>query len=245
MRDGLRDPLPWLVLLLLGATFGMTHARPLFAALFPELDQPLYTQDSFPALLAAHLWLVAVSSAAAGAVGLVLGIAVTRPAGAAFRGLAETVAAIGQTFPPVAVLALAVPALGFGARPALIALALYGLLPVLQATIAGLGQVPAAVTEAAQGIGMGAAGRLLRVELPLAAPVILAGLRVSVVINVGTASIASTVGARTLGSPVIVGLNSNNLAYVLQGAVLLGLLAVTLDVGFERVTQRLARWRAR
>jgi osmoprotectant transport system permease protein len=237
-----RDPLPWLILLLLGATFGMGHAGPLFALLFPDLGQPLYRQDAFPALLVAHLWLVAISSAAAGGIGLLLGIAVTRPTGAAFRGLAETIAAIGQTFPPVAVLALAVPALGFGARPALIALSLYGLLPVLQATIAGLLQVPATVTEAVQGIGMSAGMRLFRVELPLAARVILAGVRISVVINVGTASIASTVGARTLGSPIIVGLNSNNLAYVLQGAVVLALLAIILDVAFERLSARFARW---
>jgi osmoprotectant transport system permease protein len=239
----LRDPLPWLVLVLVALTFGMPRLAPLFAALFPRLEQPLYIQDSFPTLLLSHLWIVAVSSGASALVGIAAGVFVTRRAGAEFRSLAETLAAAGQTFPPVAVLAVAVPALGFGARPALIALALYGLLPVLQTTIAGLVQVPEPVLEAARGIGMGACGRLLLVELPLAGPVILAGLRTSVVINIGTASIASTVGARTLGSPIILGLSASNVAYVLQGAVLLGLLAITLDLAFERLAAHLARWR--
>ncbi|MBN0691393.1 ABC transporter permease, partial [Pseudomonas aeruginosa] len=89
-----------------------------------------------------HGWLVVASSLAATAIGLGAGVAVTRPAGGAFRPLVETIAAIGQTFPPVAVLAMAVPVLGFGWLPALIALALYGILPVLQGTLAGLGSIP-------------------------------------------------------------------------------------------------------
>lgn len=238
-----RDPLPWLLALTALATGLMPRTRPLFAALFPQLDRPVYEQDSFVALMTDHLALVAASSTAAVLAGVALGLFVTRPAGAEFRGIAETVAAIGQTFPPVAVLAVAVPALGFGAMPALIALFLYGLLPVVQASIAGLGQVPPAVVEAARGLGIGRWGVLARVELPLAAPVILAGARTSVIVNVGTASIASTVGATTLGSPVILGLSGGNLAYVIQGAVLLGLLAVTLDQAFERLGVALTRWR--
>ena len=76
---------------------------------------------------------------------------------------------------------------------------------------------------------------LLQVELPLAAPIILAGVRTSVIVNLGTAAIASTVGARTLGSPIILGLSGSNTAYVLQGALLLGLLAVILDLTFDRI----------
>jgi osmoprotectant transport system permease protein len=239
-----RDPLPWLVLGLLAASFGMTSLRPLFAGLFPQLDRPVYEQDSFPSLLLAHLQLVGASSAVAIVVGVALGIFVTRAAGAEFRGLVETVAAIGQTFPPVAVLALTVPAMGFGVAPALIALALYGLLPVVQNTIAGLESISPAIADAARGVGLSGTQVLLRVELPLAAPVIVAGARTSVVIGVGTAAIASTVGAKTLGLPIIIGLNGSNIAYVLQGAIIVALLAVTLDLGFERLTQAFARWRA-
>jgi osmoprotectant transport system permease protein len=171
------------------------------------------------------------------------GIFVTRPAGREFRPLVETLIAVGQTVPPVAVLAIAVPLIGFGALPALIALALYGLLPIARATIAGLESVPQGVLEAADGAGMTAPQRLVRIELPLALPVLLAGVRSSVIINIGTAAIASTVGARTLGSPIIVGLSGFNTAYVIQGALLVAWLAVVTDLAFQRVGRRFERWR--
>jgi osmoprotectant transport system permease protein len=212
----------------------MPSLKPLFAAAFPALDRPLYEQDSFVALMSAHLAIVAASSALSLAVGLVAGVFVTRESGREFRPLIETLVAVGQTVPPVAVLAIAVPLIGFGALPALIALALYGLLPIVRATIAGLESVPRAVLEAADGAGMTGPQRLLKVELPLALPVLLAGVRSSVVINIGTAAVASTVGARTLGSPIIVGLSGFNTAYVIQGALLVALLAIVVDLAFER-----------
>ena len=230
-----------LVAALVLATFGMPYLRPVFAALFPGVDSPVYQQDSFADLLLGHLEVVAVASAISVVAGLAAGVFVTRPAGREFRGLLETVAAAGQAFPPVAVLALTVPAMGFGFAPAVVALALYGLLPVVQNTLAGLDDAPAEVVAAARGMGMSPAQVLLRVELPLAAPVIIAGIRLSVVIGVGTAAIASTVGARTLGLPIIVGLNGSNTAYVLQGALLVALLAVSLDQAFELLARRLGR----
>ncbi|MDT7950486.1 MAG: ABC transporter permease [Acetobacteraceae bacterium] len=232
-----------LLALLLLTTFGLGHAAPFFAWLFPGLDQPIYRQDGFPALLLGHLEIVAAASAFAILLGVFAGIAVTRPGGREFRGLLETVGATGQAFPPVAVLALAVPAMGFGASPAIVALALYGLLPVLQNTIAGLENTPADIRVAAAGMGMSTTQILLQIELPLAAPVILTGIRLSVVVGIGTAAIASTVGARTLGLPIIVGLNASNVAYVLQGALLVALLAITLDQGFEALIRATTRWR--
>lgn len=237
------DALLWTTLAFAALVVLMPQSNPLFAALFPALDRPLYEQDPFLALVAAHVALVGAASLAAIALGVGAGIFVTRAAGAEFRGIAETVAAMGQSFPPVAVLALAVPLTGFGSEPALIALTLYGALPILQNTIAGLGAVPDPVREAARGVGMAPGEVLRRVELPLAAPVIAAGIRTSVIINVGTATIASTVGAKTLGSPIIIGLNGANLAYVLQGAILVGLLGVVLDLAFERLVRRLESWR--
>jgi len=237
------DALLWTALVFAALILLMPHLKPLFAALFPWLDRPLYEQDSFVNLVVAHFALVGASSSVATALGLAAGIFVTRPAGAEFRSIVETIAAMGQTFPPVAMLALAVPVTGFGSEPALIALTIYGLLPILQNTIAGLGAVPEPVREAARGIGMTEGEILRRVELPLAAPVIVAGIRTSVIINVGTATIASTVGAKTLGTPIIVGLNGLNTAYVLQGAVLVGLLGVVLDLAFERLVGVLRRWR--
>lgn len=240
----LRDPLTWLLAALAALVLGMQWLKPLFAAMFPALDRPLYEQDSFVALLASHLGIVAASSALSLVVGVAAGVFVTRSAGREFRPLVETLAAIAQTIPPVAVLAIAVPLIGFGALPALIALALYGLLPIVRATIAGIESVPGGVIDVAQGLGLARLQRLTRVELPLALPVLLAGVRSSVIINIGTAAVASTVGAKTLGSPIIVGLSGFNTAYVIQGALVVGLLAVVADLAFHRLGQRLDRWRS-
>ena len=236
------QPLPWALAGLLALAAGLPEAKPLFAALFPALDRPMYEQDSFLALLGAHAALVAVSSAMAVGLGVAVGVWVTRPAGAAFRPLADQVGAVAQTVPPVAVLAIAAPLIGFGDAPALVALALYGLLPVLRGTVAGLASVPPDALDAANGLGLSARQRLWQMELPLALPVLLAGVRTSVVINIGTAAIASTVGARTLGSPIIIGLSGFNTAYVLQGALLVGALAVVTDMGFARLGRWAGRW---
>lgn len=160
-------------------------------------------------------------------------------AGRDFAGPVDTLTAVGQTFPPTAVLALAVPAIGYGGAPTVIALIVYGLLPVVSATIAGLGAVPPAALQAAEGLGLSPRGRLLKVELPLAAPVILSGVRTSVILNIGTATIGSTVGALTLGSPIIEGLSGSNPAYVVQGAILVGLFAIATDLWFDELECRL------
>jgi osmoprotectant transport system permease protein len=242
-RRLLSDRLFWAFALLLALTLGMGLLRPLFAAGFPELDRPLYQQDSFWALVLAHGEIVLASSAISVLLGTCIGMFATSRGGREFRPLLETVVTIGQTVPPVAVLAIAAPIIGFGPAPALIALALYGLLPVAQSTIAGLESVPAATLEAAEGLGLSAWQQLWKVRLPLAAPVILSGIRTSVIINIGTAAIASTVGTKTLGSPIIIGLSGFNTAYVIQGALLVGLLAITTDLAFERLGSRLVRWR--
>ncbi|MCU5772915.1 ABC transporter permease [Erwiniaceae bacterium BAC15a-03b] len=237
----LRDPLLWLLLLFIALLLALPHSGELFAYWFPQLERPLYQQDSFARLALAHIELVAISSLLATLLGVGAAILVTRGAGREFRSLVETLVAAGQTFPPVAVLAIAVPVMGFGDRPAIIALLLYGLLPILQGTLAGISAVPASVREIAEGTGMSAWQILCKVELPLAAPVILAGVRTSVIINIGTAAIASTVGAKTLGSPVIIGLSGFNTAYIIQGALLVALLAILTDRVFERLLQRLKK----
>ena len=240
MRTLLKDKLLWAVLALAALVLWLPHSQPLFAALFPQLERPVYTQEPFAQLLWKHCALVGLSSFFSVVVGTAVGVWITRPIGQSFKPVMETVVSMGQTFPPVAVLALAVPAVGFGELPALIALALYGLLPVVQASVSSLQSVPAAVRQSASGIGMSAWQRLVQVEVPLALPVWLSGVRTSVIINIGTAAIASTVGAKTLGSPIIVGLSGFNTAYVLQGALLVGMLAVVTDMGFERLARLLA-----
>jgi osmoprotectant transport system permease protein len=221
----------------------LPHSEVLFTALFPTQERVVYLLEPFTDLLWQHLLLVAASSLIAALVGSLVGIAVTRGFGKVFRPLAQTLTTVGQTVPPIAVLALAVPTVGFGERPALIALALYGLLPILQGSLNGLANVPTSVRESAQAMGMHPRQILWRIEIPLALPLWVAGLRTSVIINIGTAAIASTVGAKTLGSPIIVGLSGFNTAYVLQGAILVGLLAISADIAFERLARRFA-WHA-
>ena len=235
-----RDRLLWAALCLAVLVTGLPHSEPVFAQLFPQLERPVYRQEPFTQLLWQHLLLVSVSGAASVLVGTLAGVWVTRRRGQAFRPVLETLVSMGQTLPPVAVLALAVPAVGFGELPALMALALYGLLPVVQATITGLEAVPAPVQQAANGMGLTPWQRLTQVEGPLALPLWLSGVRTSDITNIATAAIAPTVGAKTLGSPIIVGLSGFNTAYVLQGAVVVGMLAVVVDMAYERLARRVA-----
>ncbi|HBM39245.1 MAG TPA: ABC transporter, partial [Sulfitobacter sp.] len=121
---------------------------PLFAPLAPAGGPVIYARSSLLSLSLSHLGLVALASVAATLVAVTLAIFVTRPVGASFLPLSRTITNIGQTFPPVAVLALAVPALGFGAGPTLVALFLYGLLPIFENSITGLSTLPPATMEA-------------------------------------------------------------------------------------------------
>ena len=214
-----------LLALLLALVLRPDWFAPLFAPLAPAGGPVIYARSSLLSLSLSHLGLVALASVAATLVAVTLAIFVTRPVGASFLPLSRTITNIGQTFPPVAVLALAVPALGFGAGPTLVALFLYGLLPIFENAITALTTLPPATMEAARGMGLNRWQRLWRVELPLALPVILTGIRLSVVIALGTATIGSTVAARTLGEVIIAGLLTNNTAYVLQGGLIVGLFA--------------------
>jgi osmoprotectant transport system permease protein len=240
MRDRwlLGSPTLWVGLLFAVLLLRMEALRPLLQLAFPGVEPVIYSRDSFLALFLSQLGLVAVASLAASLVGVALAVFVTRPAGHDFRAMVDALATVGQTFPPAAVLAIAVPMVGFGARPTVIALFLYGLLPIIENAITGLEGVPRSVHDAAEGMGLSAWQTLYRVDLPLAAPVILAGIRVSVTIAIGTATIGSTVGALTLGTPIFDGLVANKLPFVIEGAVLVALFAILTDMLFAR----LERW---
>ena len=227
-------PLVWLTLLL-SAAWLMPLLQPVFRALTPDRSTVIYQRDTFFSLLSEHVAIVTVSAVAAIVIGVGSAILVTRRSGEEFLPLVSQLASIGQTFPPVAVLALSVPALGYGAEAVVVALVLYGLLPIVRNTLAGLQSVDRGVKESARGIGLSPWQVLFQVELPIAAPAILGGIRTSVTINIATAAIGSTIGANTLGDPIISGIVNNNIAFTVQGAVLIGLLAVTVDSAFSRL----------
>lgn len=214
---------------------------PLFRPLVQSNAPAIYNQGSLLMLTLLHLRTVVIATAGAIVVALAMAILVTRPFGAEFLPLSRTLVNVGQTFPSVAVLALAVPMLGFGEKPTLIALFLYGLLPIFENTLTGLTTIPPSVMEAARGTGMTDRQRLFRVELPLALPVILAGIRLSLTISLATATIGSTVAAKTLGEVIIAGLQSNNLAFVLQGGLVVGALAILIYDGLSVVERVAAR----
>jgi osmoprotectant transport system permease protein len=196
-----------------------------------------------PGYLAAHLQLVLVSLLLGTAVSIPLGIAVTRRKSLEPGVLG--IASVIQTIPSLALLAIMVPALAavsaltasafgvelssIGYTPALVALSLYSILPILRNTVTGIRSVDPSLIEAARGVGMTDRQQLLRVELPLAMPVIVAGLRTATVWVVGTATLSTPVGATSLGNYIFSGLQTRNTTAVLVGCIAAAGLAIVLD----------------
>lgn len=187
--------------------------------------------SEIPPALARHVALVAASLAAAVFAGIPLGIVAARGrrvlAGAVLGG-----AGVLQTIPSLALLALFVPLLGIGVLPAAAALLLYGLLPIVQGTFTGLTTIPAPLAESAEALGLSSWAKLVRIELPLASPSIVAGVRTSAVIAVGTATIAALVGAGGLGDPILRGIALRDAPLILSGALPAALLALAVQALF-------------
>jgi len=236
----------WLYLFVLSVLFlyivlNMELWQHFLGFLFPGESEHVYPRANLLTLLKEHVRLVAASSAAAIVAGVGAGILVTRPQGRMFLPVVSDLSSLAQTIPPVAVLALAVPFIGFGFKPTVLALFLYSILPVLRNTISGIESISPNLIEAAFGMGMKRGQILMRVELPLSIRVIMAGIRTSVVINVGTATVGAVVGAGGLGTPIISGLVRENPSFVLEGAVSAALLAFLLDQLLARVELSLFR----
>ncbi|MGU3401561.1 ABC transporter permease [Brucellaceae bacterium D45D] len=213
--------------------------QPLLLPLVDEGVPVIYDRANLMILTLQHLGLVAAATLVSSVIAIAMAISVTRKWGAEFLPLSRSLVNIGQTFPPVAVLALAVPIFGFGDKPTLIALFLYGMLPIFENTLTGLTALPSPVVEAARGMGMTGLQRLMKVELPLAMPIILAGIRLSAIIGLGTATIGSTVAAKTLGEVIIAGLISNNLSFIVQGGLVVAALAVLIFGLFQMLENHL------
>lgn len=177
-----------------------------------------------------HMLLVFWSMLLALLVGIPSGIILSRPFARKWAEYVMQIFNVGNTLPPLAVLALAMVVLGIGDRPAIIALFLASLLPVVRNTYSGLCSVPASLTEAAKGIGMTKGQRLRQVELPNAWPVMLSGIRVATAINVGTAPLAFLIGASSYGELIFPGIYLNDFPTLILGAAATALFALILDM---------------
>lgn len=142
--------------------------------------------------------------------------------------------AVLQTIPSLALLGLLIPLFGIGKVPAIIALVAYALLPILRNTYTGINEVDPALIEAARAMGMNSKRRLMKVELPLAMPVIMAGIRTAMVLIVGTATIAALIGAGGLGDLILLGIDRNNTALLFFGAIPAAMLAILFDLVLRR-----------
>ncbi|MCC2249672.1 ABC transporter permease/substrate-binding protein [Virgibacillus sp. AGTR] len=197
-------------------------------------------QDMFWETIWEHLQISLLSLIIAIVIAVPLGLALTR-----YPKIAEPIigiSAVMQTIPSLAVLAFLIPFFGIGTLPAIIALTAYGLLPILRNSYTGIKEVDPALKEAATGMGMNSFKRLTKVELPIAMPVIMAGIRTSMVLIVGTTTLAALIGAGGLGELILLGLDRGaDVNLILLGAIPAALLAIILDFilrGFERISRR-------
>ena len=226
----------WLLLLLL-AVYRFEWLEGFLSEAFGS-KQVFRQRATLPEYMLQHLGLVLFSAAISTALGLTLGLAIRFRALSEFREPLLRAATFLQTVPSAAVLALSVPMLGYGQTPVVIALVFYGLLPILRNTIQGLDAVPGQVLLAADGMGMTPAQRLLRVQLPLAMPAILAGIRTSVIINISAATLGAAVGAGGLGVLIVNGIRSMDVTMIIKGALPVSLLALLASSLFDMLEKR-------
>lgn len=189
--------------------------------------------DTFLGLLGEHLALVLISVVLAIIVAVPMGIIATR--NERLKRFIMGIGNVAQTVPTLAIIALVFPLLGLGFRPAVVGLFAYALLPILTNTVAGLENVNESTVDAARGMGMTENQILRRIKLPLAVPVIFAGIRTSAVLNVGTAYLAFFIGGGGLGVWVITGISLFDTPQLLAGAIPGALLAIGLDSLFAYI----------
>ena len=203
--------------------------------IFANSRQVIYPNTNVIEFVAQHLELVFISSLVTIPAGLFIGIIVTRENFREILPLANNLVNSGQTVPTIAIVAFMAPIIGFGFWPAIIALIVYGLLPVVRNTIAGLEAVDDFIIDSARGMGMTPTQILIRTELPIASAIIMAGVRTSMVINVGTATLGAFVGSGGLGTPIASGLAMTIDAFVLLGALPAAVLAILIDYILDRI----------
>ena len=215
---------PAILLAVLAALYLYVSSQTLDSISERRINAPFILQATLE-----HVVLTAVSTVIVLLIAVPVGVLLTRPFARRITGPAVAVFNIGQAIPSIGLLELFAIVWGIGFWPAVVALVAYSALPVLRNTMIGLTQVDAAVIESGRGMGMSRLGVLGRIELPLAVPVILTGLRTALVINVGTASLVALTNAGGLGGIIIAGLVANRPIVTVVGSVLTAVLALFFD----------------
>ncbi|KAF0846852.1 ABC transporter permease [Nocardia caishijiensis] len=211
------------------AVIGIGYVLWYRASTFTATEQASLGWANLRTTIVEHVRLTVVATLIVVVVAIPLGIALTRPALRRFEPVAVNIANIGQAAPAVGLLVLFTFWLGTGFRTAVVGLVVYAILPILQNTIVGLRQVDQRTIEASRGIGYSGLRTLVQVELPLAVPVILNGVRTALVILVGTATLSTFIGATSLGTLITTGVTLFLPKLLISGAVLVGLLALVID----------------
>ncbi len=196
-------------------------------------DQIYTLLAELPRLTRQHLTLVIISLLMAILLSVPLGIVASR--GGLLSQLILGLAGVIQTIPSLALLALMIPVFGIGQLPSIVALFLYSLLPIIRNTAIGLESIPSSLREAGEALGLSGWTRLRLIYLPIASPAILAGIKTSAIITVGTATLAGLIGGGGFGEPIQSGLQLNDNATILQGAIPAALLALVVQFAFDRL----------
>ena len=211
-----------ILVVLIGATIWMTALKEVGIFKLAPATKVLST-------LLRHLQIVAVAELIAIGIGVPIGFISTRRSLRYISPVFIGIANIGQTIPTLAFIGIAGALLGMGYKAAVVALFIYAMLPIIRNTYAGINSIDPAIREAAAGMGMSKGQITFRIELPLAQPVIIAGIRTSTVLNVGTAAVAGMIGAGGLGELIVTGIAVRVTALVIQGAAPTAALAIILD----------------
>ncbi len=204
-------------------------SQPILASRSPNRDEGLAAR--LLRRTGEHLELTSLSLAAAILIALPLGVCAARRPSLGRMILA--LASIVQTIPSLALLVFMIPILGIGAPPAIAALFLYSLLPIVRNTATGLTTIPLSIHNSAVALGLTPMRRLRLVEIPMASPTILAGVKTAAVINVGTATLGALIGAGGYGQPILSGIRLDNFDLILEGAIPAALLALVVQELFE------------
>lgn len=207
----------------------------LFLYGFTSVDASWDSKYSLVELMWQHLKIVFIAGTLSVLLGLGFGVFSHTETGKPLLVVLEKIAYLGEMIPSLALLSFMVPVFGYGMKPAILALVIFGVLPILLSTISGLQSIPADILEVAQSLGMQKRKILTRIEIPLALPVIISGLRTSLIICVSSATMASLVGGGGLGILLFLGMKSGNVISMIEGTVPICLLALIIDQTLKNI----------